>query len=308
MKLKVVICSNQNAVFRRPQPIAMSEHETYIPPGQQSLFDGNDRALLDQLISDSSLYKSSTDYKELLAFVVRLRQFAPFNAMLLQVQKPGLNYAASKHDWQKKFGRKPVEGARPLLIMWPFGPVALVYDVVDTEGRALPEDVSAYIATGNMEKTQFDDFTKQLAKSKIQTKWVDNGDAKAGLVRRLNQSQDEKKFSEYEICINRNHTYAVQFVTLAHELGHLFLGHLGPDKKLNIPTRQKIIHKIREIEAESVAYIVCERNGVQSKSHTYLSHYVNEDTTLEDIDVYQIMRAAGQVETLLKLATRTNFK
>ena len=78
-------------------------------------------------------------------------------------------------------------------------------------------------------------------------------------------------------------------------------------KKLSIPTRQKITHELQEIEAESVAYIVCERNDVRSKSHTYLSNYVDEDTTLEDIDVYQIMRAAGQVETLLKLATRTKF-
>jgi len=32
---------------------------------------------------------------ELLNFVIRLRNFAPFNAMLLQVQKPGLRFAAS---------------------------------------------------------------------------------------------------------------------------------------------------------------------------------------------------------------------
>ena len=90
------------------------------------------RSLLDQLISDSKLYTKSKDYKELLDFVVRLRNFAPFNAMLLQVQKPGLSYAASARDWRVRFGRWPKEGARPLLILWPFGPVALVYDVMDS--------------------------------------------------------------------------------------------------------------------------------------------------------------------------------
>jgi hypothetical protein len=30
-----------------------------------------------------------------------------------------------------------MEGARPLLILWPFGPVALVYDVMDTAGKDL---------------------------------------------------------------------------------------------------------------------------------------------------------------------------
>lgn len=48
------------------------------------------RSLLDQLLIDSRLYTQSQDYKELLDFVVRLRNFAPFNAMLLQIQKPGL--------------------------------------------------------------------------------------------------------------------------------------------------------------------------------------------------------------------------
>ena len=33
------------------------------------------------------------------------------------------------------------EGACPLLILWPFSPVALVYDVDDTEGEPLPDSV-----------------------------------------------------------------------------------------------------------------------------------------------------------------------
>ena len=63
---------------------------------QQDLFDPDVvRSLLDQLLADARLYKLGKDYKELLNFVVRLRNFAPFNAMLLQVQKPGLRFAAS---------------------------------------------------------------------------------------------------------------------------------------------------------------------------------------------------------------------
>src|SRR2546425_3442962 len=114
----------------------MSESASKEGVGQQDLFETEvARSLLDQLLTDSRLYTQSKDYKELLDFVVRLRNFAPFNAMLLQVQKPGLTYAASAADWRTRFGRKPKEGARPLLILWPFAPVALVYDVMDTEGK-----------------------------------------------------------------------------------------------------------------------------------------------------------------------------
>ncbi len=75
------------------------------------------RGLLDQLLSDSRLYMQSKDYKALLNFVVKLHSFAPFNAMLLQVQKPGLTYAASAVDWRARFGRTIKAGARPLLII-----------------------------------------------------------------------------------------------------------------------------------------------------------------------------------------------
>jgi antirestriction protein ArdC len=108
--------------------------------------------------------------------------------------------------------------------------------------------------------------------------------------------------------INRNHKAPVQFTTLAHELGHLFLGHLGADKKLNVPGRTDTNHVQRELEAESVAYIVCGRNGVTSASETYLANYVQADTSVDQIDVYQVMRAAGQVESLLGLAAHARFE
>lgn len=286
----------------------MSEHIAEYADGQQDLFDNETtRSLLDQLLADSSLYRRSADYKDLLNFVVRLRDFAPFNAMLLQVQKPGLSYAASEKDWCLQFNRRPKEGARPLLILWPFGPVALVYDVMDTEGDPLPVDVSSFVARGNIGQEQLKSFEAQLGRKSITLSWVDAGDRSAGLIRVVRRSGGEKDVTQYRININQNHEPAVQFCTLTHELGHLFLGHLGQDKKLSIPRSRHLEHSKQEIEAESVAYIVCRRNGVEPKSQTYLSAFVDSDTSLEDIDVYQVMRAAGQVETILNLATRSRF-
>lgn len=276
---------------------------------QQSLFDTEaTRTLLDQLLSDSRLYTKSKDYKELLDFVIRLRNFAPFNAMLLQLQKPGLSYAASAHDWRDRFNRWPKEGARPLLILWPFGPVALVYDVMDTEGTALPEDVASFFAHGSIDEMQIASFKLRVEKKSIEWCVFDAGDQKAGSIRVIKRSTTEKEKTQYRMNINSNHSPAVQFTTIAHELGHLFLGHLGPNKKLNVPVRPILNHAQQELEAESVAYIVCARNGVTSKSKSYLTNYVNKNTTVDHIDIYQVMRAAGQVETLLGLTTRTKYE
>jgi antirestriction protein ArdC len=92
---------------------------------------------------------------------------------------------------------------------------------------------------------------------------------------------------------------------LTHELAHLFLGHLGPDKKLNVPRRRGLDHAERELEAESVAFIVCRRNGVTLHSAPYLSAFVTAEISIDSLDLYQIMRAAGQVEAVLGLAAHT---
>lgn len=269
------------------------------------------RSLLDQLLQDSRLYTHSKDYNDLLEFVVRLRNFAPFNAMLLQIQKPGLSYAASARDWRERFGRTPKAGARPLVILWPFGPVALVYDVLDTEGDPLPQDVAAFFAHGPIDEHQVASFAPLTRKKNIEWCWVDAGDQKAGSIDVIKRATNEKEVTQYRMHINRNHPPAVQFATLAHELGHLFLGHLGKDKALNIPERpQQLKMKDdaqRELEAESVAYLVCARNGVTSRSETYLANYVKQNTTVGEIDLYLVMRAAGQVETLLGLTTPTKY-
>jgi len=265
------------------------------------------RSLLDQLLIDSRLYTQSKDYKELLDFVVRLRNFAPFNAMLLQVQKPGLSYAASARDWRERFCRTLKVGARPLLILWPFGPVALVYDVLDTEGDDLPQDVTSFFAHGTIDDKRVASFIPLLSKNNIEVLWMDAGDNKAGSIKVIRRPTNVKEASLYQLLINRNHAAAVQFTTLAHELGHLFLGHLGPDRVLKVPECPKMGVMQVELEAESVAYLVCARNGIISKSETYLKNFVTEHITIENLDLYQVMRAAGQVENMLGLAMHTRY-
>ena len=265
------------------------------------------RSLLDQLLDDSKLYKTSKDYLELLEFIKRMRNFAPFNAMLLQVQKPGIRFAASAYDWEKRFERRPKDKARPLLILWPFGPVALVYDVQDTEGKELPQDVEAFFAKGAITVEQMPGFISKMEKKRIACAFFDGGDNSAGSIRLLGRGPKPDYAGSYQMQVNQNHALAVQFTTIAHELAHLFLGHLGPDRALNIPDRPRPSHAQEELEAESVAYLVCARNGVASKSQTYLTNFVQQNTSIDHLDLYQVMRAAGQIETLLGLTAHTRY-
>lgn len=263
------------------------------------------RSMLDQLLDDARLYTTSTSYKELMEFVGRLRNFAPFNAMLLNIQKPGLKYAATAEDWKLRFGRHPKQDARPLLIMWPFGPVALVYDVIDTEGAPLPDNVETFHARGPMTGAMIANFIQRLDVSKITVSLIDAGDSKARSIQVTHGPAEAKLASTYKMRLNRNHPPATQFVTIAHELAHLYLSHLGSDRNLKISPRSTPPHAQREIEAESVAYILAIRNGVASKSESYLRNFVDP---MPPIDIYTIMRAAGQVEQILGLSETSKSK
>lgn len=278
---------------------------------QINLFDEKDdpsRSLLDELLQKSKLYHHSTGYKALLDFVVRLRNFAPFNAMLLQLQKPGLRFAASEYDWKQRFNRTIREGARPLIILWPFGPIALVYDVDDTEGAELPDDVAqAFRATGTMTVDQFAGFAHRLLRLGIDLKSIAYGDGKAGHIEITRRSEDAKECPVYRIRVNEKHDANVKFATLAHELAHLYLGHLGPNKFLSIAKRPPLPHSQKELEAESVSYLVCTRNAVVSESEKYLANYVKTNATIENLDLHVMLKAAGQIEAALDLSEHTRF-
>jgi hypothetical protein len=211
-------------------------------------------------------------------------------------------------DWRERFGRKPKDGARPLLILWPFGPVALVYDIIDTEGKELPQDVQSFFARGPIGEGEIAVFRHRAYGKNIFWNDVDAGDGKAGSIQGTRRATSAKERNAYRILVNKNHTPAVRFATLAHELAHLFLGHLGLDNFLHVSDRRTLRHQQKELEAESVAFIVCQRNGVTSKSETYLANYVDQNTTVGNLDIYQMMRAAGQVETLLGLGAQAKFR
>ena len=114
--------------------------------------DERERALLDQLIAATRLYNTSTAIQELFDFINRLREFAPFNAMLLHIQKPGLTHAATAQDWRERFGREPKRDARPLLILRAMGPVDFVFDILDTEGNDVPDSAFTFPTLGNSKK------------------------------------------------------------------------------------------------------------------------------------------------------------
>ena len=256
------------------------------------------RAVIDQLIADTKLYNTAARIKELLDFTARLRHVAPFNAMLLHIQKPGLSYAARARDWKKRFKRHIKENARPLVILRNFGPVEFIYDILDTEGPDLPDTAFAFPAVGTVPFNWIMESERRLRSKSIELAWMDHGDHSAGHAQRLHDYNDKNRLNEFGIGINRNHPLVTQAVTLFHELAHIYLGHCGADEKRGIKFYRPTDYALREIEAETVAYLVSKRTGLRPRSESYLEKFQG---AFRDLDLHRIMKAASALEKLLDL-------
>jgi hypothetical protein len=68
--------------------------------------------------------------------------YRPFNLMMIGIQRPGATYIGTENFWRDKQRMLNVD-AKPILILRPYGPVTLVYDLSDTSdelGRPFSDD------------------------------------------------------------------------------------------------------------------------------------------------------------------------
>ena len=104
----------------------------------------------------------------------------------------------------------------------------------------------------------------------------------------------------YFISINSKAGSLQRMQSLCHELGHFFCHHLPPVTK-EWWERRHHDKVIREFEAESVAYMVCKRNGIPCpNSEAYLAQYVDDNEEIpKNISVEAIMKAVRSIERML---------
>lgn len=272
---------------------------------------------LDELFNLARQYKTSAAYYDLLRFISRFRFYSPFNAMLVHIQMPGARYIAPPNRWLREYGRRIRPGARPLVILQPMGPVMFVFDVSDTEPdgeyvRPLPPEVERPFEVRHGRVGNALHFTIENAKrdgvrvderqagsqSAGQIRYVESGGHMSVLVRQRPAKEYKNVPIRYELLLNSIHSSEAKYATLAHELGHLYCGHLGSPNEKWWPDRRGLTHDLREFEAESVCYLICSRLGIDNPSAEYLSDYVKSNEETPSISLDCVMKAAGLVEQM----------
>ena len=53
-----------------------------------------------------------------------------------------------------------------------------------------------------------------------------------------------------------------------------------------------------ELEAESVAYLVCKRQGLTPNSESYLNSYLESNSEMPNISIDSILTVAGYIESM----------
>jgi len=284
-------------------------------PAEQWDKDAAKRSL-DELFSMARQYRSSGSFSNLLKFVSRFHFYSPFNAMLVHVQMPGATYVAPANRWVRDFGRRIRANARPLVILQPKGPVMFVFDVSHTvpedDATPLPYQVTHPFETrrgaigGELNRT-----LANVKRDGVEALEQDAGSQSAGEIRifqgqrRISFQWREKKEDRskgiplrYQLLLNSNHSSEAKYATLAHELGHLYCGHLGTPNVKWWPDRRGLEKHVREFEAESVCYLVCERLGIENPSDEYFSAFVKESSDTPPISLECVFKATGLIERM----------
>jgi len=259
---------------------------------------------LDQLFGTAQAYRTSSQYAALMRFLARFTDYSPYNCFLLHVQNPEITFVATAARWLKHFQRIIKPRAHPLIILAPHGPVMFVYDYADTEGPdILPSHLKDPFATlGDIDQQVFYKTVDAARQRHIELDQPEFSFAHAGSAIRLSHTlRTNLQLSHdirYLIEVNQKLSITSQYATLVHELGHILSGHLGKFGDDPWPNRHELDQTQVELEAESISYLVCMRQRIQTKSAEYLAQYAKKDQPLDQVSLDTVLKVSGKIEQM----------
>ena len=235
----------------------------------------------------------SERYKEYLKVMSKFHNYSFRNTVLIAMQKPDASLVAGFSAWKNNFGRNVMKGQKGIKIIAPspfkirqevekIDPhtqkpiigkdgkpvteekeikipaykVVSVFDVSQTEGKELP-DIAVDELTGDVDR--YKDFFAALEKTSpvpIAFENIEGG------------SHGYYHLEDKRIAINEGMSELQTLKTAIHEIAHAKLH----DIDLNAPKDEQQPHvdrRTREVEAESVAYTVCQHYGLDTSDYSF---------------------------------------
>jgi len=257
---------------------------------------------------------SLADLLDRVAMLCAVTGYSPYNALLMLLQRPAATYVLPAHQWQEKYGYVIRPGEQPMVLLQPGGPVMFLLDVSQVEpgAEALPLPpylMNPYAMAGLPDAETAVHWMAENAKfDGVRVSPSPLGQGFAGCVtrsqaavvqritvRRRPQPQELDVAVRFDVELNRSYSATEQLATLAHELGHVYCGHLGPDRPEHWKDRRNLDRDVRELEAESVARVVFSTIGPTVRLPDHLSQYFAEEPDLAGPSLEAVLKAAGRI-------------
>lgn len=235
----------------------------------------------------------SDRYKEYLRVMSKFHNYSFNNTLLIAMQKPDASLVAGFQSWKNNFKRNVVKGEKGIKILAPspfkikqemekIDPatqkpvigadgkpvkeekeitipafkVVSVFDVSQTEGKELP-DIAVDMLTGDVEC--FKDVFAALEKT---------SPVPIGFEKIEGNSHGYYHLEEKRIAIDEGMSELQTIKTAIHEIAHAKLHDIDP----NAPKEEQAgrpDRRTREVQAESVAYAVCQHYGLDTSDYSF---------------------------------------
>lgn len=211
----------------------------------------------------------SDKYKQYLDFMRKFHDYSVNNCILIMMQKPDASLVAGYRAWQTKFGRFVKKGEKAIQIIapvphkikkevdgeekeidWTSYRAVPVFDVSQTDGEELPQGVCQ---TLEADVKDFDTLIKKLeAVSPLPVSYEPIQGSAKGFC----------SFMDGKVVVKEGMSQLQTVKTLIHEISHAMLhGKDGEEHKADKNTR--------EVQAESVAYCVCQMLGLDTSDYSF---------------------------------------
>ncbi len=218
--------------------------------------------------------RASEAFKQYLDVQAKFHRYSWHNSMLIAVQRPNATHVAGYQTW-RKLGRQVNKGEHGIMIFAPcpwkretddgeteqgiFFRAVHVFDVAQTDGPDLP-DVD--IPTVDIAS---DDLLADLHRVAEERGIKVNFDTLSGGLFGVSKGGT--------IDVDNGHATGQQAKTLAHELAH---------EALHKTDRTGLTRSVAELEAESVAYVVCTHFGLdcEVRSSRYIALWDGDSKAL----------------------------
>jgi hypothetical protein len=258
------------------------------------------KELHEQLSSTVEALVTSEDWKAMLAVAARFHRYSASNVMLILAQRPTASRVAGYKRWQS-FGRQVRKGERGIAILAPCVyrrrpldedealakpalakvlrgfRVAYVFDVEQTEGDPLPELLRPELLDGEAIEGLWDGLAARVAAEDFVLQRGECGGANG-----------RTDFQARTVRVRDDVAPAQATKTLAHELGHVLM---------HTPAMAMSNRDLVEVEAESVAYVVCQAVGLDSTDYSlpYVAHWSNGSPPLVRTTAERVVATAREV-------------